>query len=332
MEVLVIGGTLFIGRRLVQELVRKGHSVTVLHRKPRHGLGREVQSIRADRNDGDTMRAALAGRHFDAVFDNVYDWERGTSASQIEATVQACGDNLSRYIFMSSVAAYGDGLNHHEGDGLAAEDHPDTYVRNKANSERLLFRMHRDSGLPAVTLRPPFIYGPRNPFYREAFFWDRIRDRRAVIVPGDGGRLMQFVHVDNLVWCAIRAMDTPGAVGHAFNVANAKPVTQIELVEALAKAAKHPAPRIVNIPRKVLLEAGGHAMRPKFYFAEYFDLPPITQIVARAQRVLEFAPMDFADGLRETYRWWARAHPFDKPDYGFEDQLLESAGAVPDRV
>ncbi|HEY3743549.1 MAG TPA: NAD-dependent epimerase/dehydratase family protein [Bryobacteraceae bacterium] len=322
MEVLVIGGTLFIGRRLVKELVRKGHSVTVLHRKPRHGLGREVHSIRADRNDGDAMRAALAGRHFDVVFDNVYDWERGTDAFQIEATVQACGDNLSRYIFMSSVAAYGDGLSHHEGDGLAAEDHPDAYVRNKANSERLLFRMHSGSGLPVVTLRPPFIYGPRNPFYREAFFWDRIRDRRALIVPGDGRRLMQFVHVDDLVWCAIRAMETPAAVGQAFNVANLKPITQVELVEALAKAAKHPVPPLVNIPRRVLLEAGGHAMRPKFYFGEYFDLPPITQIVARAQRVLGFVPMDFADGLRETYRWWARAHPFDKPDYRFEDQLL----------
>ena len=326
MEVLVIGGTLFIGRLLVRELVKKGHSVTVLHRKPKHDLGRHVAAVRADRNDGAAMSAALAGKHFDVVFDNVYDWDRGTTAAQVKSTIEACGDNLSRYIFMSSVAAYGDGLNHHEGDALAAEDHPDTYVRNKANSERLLFRMHSRSGLPAVTLRPPFIYGPGNPYYREAFFWDRLRDKRSIIIPGDGRRLMQFVHVEDLVWCALRAMEAPAAVGHAFNVANLKPLAQTEVIEALAVAAKRPAPPLVRIPRDMLLRAGGHAMKgPNYYFAEYFDLPPITQIVAKAQRVLQFKPVDFAKGLRETYQWWTHAHPFPKPDYTFEDEMLAKA-------
>src|ERR1700692_3397290 len=47
-------------------------------------------------------------------------------------------------------------------------------------SERALFRMHQRVGFPAVTLRPPFIYGPGNPFYREPFFWDRLRDNRHI--------------------------------------------------------------------------------------------------------------------------------------------------------
>ena len=328
MDVLVIGGTLFIGRRLVKELVRKGHSVTVLHRKPKHDLGRHVASIRADRNDGAAVKTALAGKHFDVVFDNVYDWERGTTSSQVQATVQSCGDNLSRYIFMSSVAAYGDGLNHHEGDALASEDHPDAYTRNKANSERLLFRMHSRSGLPAVTLRPPFLYGPGNPYYREAFFWDRLRDKRPVIIPGDGRRLMQFVHVDDLVWCALQAMENPAAVGHSFNIANLRPLVQMEAIEAFATAAKRPMPPLVRIQREMLLRAGGHPIKgPKLYFAEYFDLPPITQVVAKAQRVLKFKPADFLEGLRETYQWWSHAHPFGKPDYGFEDEMIAKAPA-----
>jgi len=325
MQVLVIGGTLFIGRLLVKELVRKGHSVTVLHRKAKHDLGREVAGLRADRNDGEAMKSALAGLHFDVVFDNVYDWEHGTTAAQVEATVQACGDNLSRYIFMSSVAAYGDGLNHHEGDALGDDDHPDPYVRNKATSERLLFRMHSHSGLPVVTLRPPFIYGPGNPYYREAFFWDRLRDKRPIIVPGDGRRLMQFVHVADLVWCALEAMETPAAVGHAFNITNARPLAQTEMVEVLAKAAKREPPHFVRIPREMLLRAGGHPMGPKYYFAQYFDMPPITQLIAKAQRVLKFKPTDFLEGMQETYRWWTHAHPFPKPDYTFEDELIAKA-------
>ena len=203
---LVIGGTLFIGQTLVKQLLHAGHDVTVLHRKPRHKLGKKVGNIVADRNDPEAVKRALAGKSFDVVYDNVYDWEHGTTAAQVEATARACGNNLHRYVFMSSVGAYGDGLNHHEGDALAPDDHPDAYVRNKAMSERALFRMRQRNGFPVVTLRPPFVYGPGNPFYREAFFWDRLRDGRPLILPGDGRRLMQFVHIHDLV-AALREGD-----------------------------------------------------------------------------------------------------------------------------
>ena len=58
-----------------------------------------------------------------------------------------------------------------------------------------------------VTFRPPFIYGPENPFYREAFFWDRMRAGRPIIIPGDGHRLMQFVYVKDLVRACLRAIE-----------------------------------------------------------------------------------------------------------------------------
>jgi len=324
MNCLVIGGTRFIGRLLVAELLKQDHAVTVLHRKPRHDLGRKVQNLVADRNDPKAIKAALAGKNFDVVVDNVYDWERGTTAAHVEATVRAVDNNLHRYIFMSSVAAYGDGLNHHEGDALAPDDAPDLYVRNKAMSERALFRLHQRIGLPIVTVRPPYIYGPENPYYREAYFWDRLRANRSIILPGDGRRLMQFVYVKDLVRAILKAMDEPAAVGHAFNIANARPLSQMEAVEAFAKVCNKTA-KFVRIQREYVLRAGGHPMGPKLYFAYYFDMPPITQVTAKAQRVLKFKPVDFATGLKETYRWHLRHAHFPKPDYSFEDALLANA-------
>src|SRR5690349_11029442 len=216
MKVLVIGGTLFIGRLLVEELVKGGHEVAVLHRKPKHEFGRRVENIMADRNDAAALREALSGRRFEVVIDLAYDWERGTTAENVEGAIKAAGDRISRYIFMSSVAAYGDGLNHKESDPLAPDYHPNAYIRNKATTERLLFRMHAQSGFPVVTFRPPFVYGPNNPFYREQFFWDRLRAGRPVIIPGDGHRLMQFVYVNDLVQAMLRAMVESKAVGEAF--------------------------------------------------------------------------------------------------------------------
>ena len=330
MKVLVIGGTLFIGRQLVKQLCEAGHDVAVLHRKAEHDLPRRVENLMADRNDAESVRQALDGRRFDVVYDNVYDWERGTTAAQVQATVQAtvqaCGDRLSRYIFTSSVAAYGDGLNHHEGDALAPDDHPDAYIRNKAMSERTLFRMHQRNGFPVVTLRPPFIYGPGNPYYREAFFWDRLREGRPIILPGDGRRLMQFVLIRDLVTACLKVIDVPDLEGHAFNIANPRPLTQVEAVEAFADAAGRD-PTFVRWPRERILRAGGHPMGPKLYFGIYFDMPAITVVVNKAQRVLKFKPVDFATGLKETYRWYVRNSKFPKPDYTFEDQLIEAAPA-----
>lgn len=326
MKVLVIGGTLFIGRHLVDELVKGGHEVAILHRKPKHDFGRRVDNIMADRNDADAVREALSTRRFEVVFDNAYDWERGTTAAQVEATARACGDRIVRYIFMSSVAAYGDGLNHKESDPLAPDYHADPYVRHKATTERLLFRMHLQMGLPLVTFRPPFVYGPNNPFYREAFFWDRLRAGRPLIIPGDGHRLMQFAYVNDVVHAMIRAMVEPKAVGEAFNIGDTKPLTQVEVAEKLAKAA-NVEPVLVRVPRDVIVQGGGNVTEAPYYFGEYYDLPPITMNIGKVTRMLKMKLTPFDAGLKETFKWYVRNHKPRTAGFDFDDKLLALAKA-----
>jgi len=323
MKVLVIGGTQFIGRLLVAELLKSKHDVTVLHRKRRYGLSKSVANLAADRNDPDAMRRVLAGNRFQAVFDNVYDMERGTTGTQVEATALACGDHLERYVFTSSVAAYGDGLNHIEDAPLAPDTHPNVYARNKAMSERALFRLHQSNKFPAVTFRPPYVYGPYNQWYREAFFWDRIRSKRPVIIPGDGTRLMQFVFVRDLVAAMVRALSVPAAVGQAFNIGHLRAVTQVEFIRELGRAAGK-TPVLAHIPRERILEAVAQPGQQGLYFGQFLDLPPITEKVGKVQRVLGVRPSAFATSLGETYRWYAR-QPRRKADFRFEDGLLRSA-------
>jgi nucleoside-diphosphate-sugar epimerase len=321
MKVLVIGGTLFIGRLLVEELVGDGHEVAVLHRKPKHDFGRRVENLMADRNDAEQVREALIGRRFEVVFDNVYDFERGTTAAQVEATVHACGDRLKRYIFLSSVACYGDGLNHKESDPLAPDYHPDPYVRHKATTERLLFRMHARSRLPVVTFRPPFVYGPHTNYYREQFFWDRLRAGRPIVIPGDGHRLMQFAYVRDLTLAMRKAMTEPRAVGEAFNIGDTKPLTQVELVERLAGTAGV-EPVLARIPRDIIQQAGGSAMSEPFYFGEYYDLAPITMNIGKVTRMLKMKLTPFEAGLKETWRWYTRHHKPRTAGFEFDDKLL----------
>ncbi len=336
MKILVIGGTLFIGRVLAGKLRAAGHTVAILHRKPTHDLGEDIESLTANRNDPEAVASALKHRNFDAVFDNVYDWTRGTNAGHVLSTALAA--NASHYIFMSSVAAYGSGNYCEEERDLAPDAHPDLYVRNKAQSERALFA----SGLPVTTLRPPFIYGPGNPFDRETWFWQRFAEGRAVMVPDKGERAMQFIHVDDLANCAISCLKNKQSIGQAFNVAG-PPVSQLDFVKALAAAAQSD-PAIYGIPREEILRAGGNAMAPadRLYFGEYLDLPPIGQDIEKAKRVLGFSARPLNDGLSQTHLVWNAKRQSVAPTaemsgslkweaatpYAWEDGLLSSGSRV----
>jgi nucleoside-diphosphate-sugar epimerase len=145
---LVIGGTLFIGRALVDQLLARGDDVVIMHRGKGTPFGTRVGEIECDRNDVAAVQAALTDTRFDVVFDNVYDWQRGTTADQVMAAAGAvASEALRRYVFTSSIAVYGEGGEYNEEARLVASDYPNPYSAQKAESERALFDAHRRNGL-----------------------------------------------------------------------------------------------------------------------------------------------------------------------------------------
>ena len=119
---LVIGGTAFIGRNLVEQLLERGDEVVIMHRGSANPYGDRVGEIRCDRNDIPAVHTALDGKRFDLVFDNVYDFQRGTSAEQVVAAATALASGVKRYVFTSSVAVYPMGGATHEEATLVGSD------------------------------------------------------------------------------------------------------------------------------------------------------------------------------------------------------------------
>jgi nucleoside-diphosphate-sugar epimerase len=322
MRVLTIGGTLFIGRATVRRLLERGHEVTVLHRHAQHDLGPDVHNAQADRADLAAVARILADGRFDAVFDFVYDWEKGTTANQVEATARSCGNQLQRYVFISSVAAYGPGLDHRETDSLVPDDSPNLYAQQKASSERALFRLHEENGFPATTFRPPFVHGPRQPFYREQFFWDRLRDGRAIILPDGGESPIQWVYVGDLAEACVRAIEVAEAAGEAFNIAHTERLTQRSFIETLGRVSGT-APKFVSIPRAAIHAGGGHAFTGNLYFGEFLDIPVFTSVIEKAPRLLGVTPTRLEDALARGYEWY-QSQPRRQVDYSFEEALLRT--------
>jgi nucleoside-diphosphate-sugar epimerase len=321
MRILVIGGTQFIGREIVRHLVDRGHDATVLHRKDRHDLGAEVRNLQADRSDLAKVSALISQGRFDAVFDIAYDWQKGTPADHVEAAARSCGDQLQRYVFMSSIAAYEPGLDLRETSPLAPENSPNPYVQHKVTAERRLFRMHAETGFPVATFRPPFVHGPRQPFYREQFFWDRLLDGRPIILPDGGHGMMPWVYVSDLAEACGRAMEVPEAAGEAFNIGHVEPTTQRGFVEMLARVAGVEA-TLVPVARDKIAAAGGQfAGSHNLYFGEYLDLPPYSANVDKARRLLGTTPTPFETALRHGFAWY-QTQPRRPVDYSLEDRLL----------
>lgn len=314
---------MFIGRAIVERLLGRGHDVTVLHRRDRHDLGPHVHNLQADRADLATLSRLIRDGRFEAVFDVAYDWGKGTTAAQVEGAARSCGPQLQRYVFVSSIAAYGPGLDHRESSPLVPDDEPFLYAQHKATSERALFRMHADSGFPATTFRPPFVHGPRQPFDREQFFWDRLRDGRPIVLPDGGTAPMQWVFVSDLAEACVRALEVPAAVGEAFNVAHVERLTQRSYVEALARVAGA-IPTFASVPRSAIRAAGGDPFAGNLYFGVYLDIPTHTSVIEKAPRLLDVTPTPLDDALRESYAWY-KSQPPRQVDYTFENRLLAAS-------
>ena len=318
---LVIGGTLFIGRSLVDQLLARGDDVVVMHRGTGTPFGNRVGEIRCDRNDIAAVRAALKDTRFDVVYDNVYDWQRGTTADHVSAAAgAAAGGGRCRYVFTSSMAVYGEGGEFDEDAPLVPSDYPNPYSAHKADSERALFELHRRDGVQVTTLRPAFIYGPHNPFDREAFFWDRLLAERPIVVPEDGSRPMQWAHVRDVARAAVLAAEHDRAVGRAYNLACYPPVTQLEFVRLLGEIAGKEA-NCVHVRREDIERLGGQLFAPPYYFGVYLDIPAITVRTDRAASELGLVSTPLEDGLRETYRWYRQLQR-PQPDFSWEDRLL----------
>jgi nucleoside-diphosphate-sugar epimerase len=320
MKILVIGGTLFIGREIVRRLATRGHDVTVLHRRDRHDLGSGIKNIQADRGDLPAIARVLRDGRFEAVFDVAYDWGKGTTANQVEAAARACGTDLQRYVFVSSIAAYGPGLQLRESAALVPDDYPNPYGQHKASSERALFHMHAESGFPATTFRPPFVHGPRQPFYREQFFWDRLQDGRPIVLPDGGDTPMQWVFVSDLAEACVRSLEVPDAAGEAFNIAHTESLTQRTFVEILARIAGR-KPTFATIPRATIQAAGGQLIGGNLYFGEFLDLPAHITVIEKAPRILGVTPTNLDTALGEGFAWYQQ-QPRRHGDYTFEDRLL----------
>lgn len=338
MKALVLGGSVFVGKHMVQALVNGGHDVTVLNRgKTPSSLPPGVKHIVADRTDARSMRDALAGTSWDAVFD-VSGFVMVSGGTDVKSLLDLFDGRIGHYVYTSSVMAYEQGRGvfpWREEDPMSTEG-PATYGGFKAEMERQLLARHQQTGFPATIIRPAAIYGPdNNIFDMELPMFLRLRQERPILVPHGGLVAVSYGHVDDLCDIMLGCVGNQASLGEIFNI-TAEAVTANEYVRVLAEVVGV-RPNIVPVPDDMLPTLKKPAFGHLFSAVHHGPLS-----IEKAQRRLGFKPRyDLLAGHRETYAWFLAQGWGDKDvsplidtlwgatwDFDYEAEVARRIGAA----
>ena len=310
MHLLFLGGTVFLGRHMVQSALDRGHAVTLFNRGQHNPeLFPEVEKLRGDRDGG---LEVLRGRQWDAVID-----PSGYFPRVVGASADRLADAAGHYTFISSLSVYK--LPY---DGVLDETAPvETLPEDKQGLEeitgetygalKVLCEQSVSRAFPGrdLLIRPGLIVGPHDPSDRFTYWPARVARGGEVLAPGRPERPVQFIDVRDLADWIIRLVEA-----RATGVYNAtgpqSPLSMGALLEE-CRLVSGSDTRFTWVDESVLL---AHNVAP------YTELPLWVPAEARDFDRFDCAkafasgltPRPLADTLRATLAWEA-TRPTDQP-------------------
>jgi 2'-hydroxyisoflavone reductase len=300
MNVLVIGGTGYIGTHAAEELVRRGHDVTVFARgQTRSRLPAETRFISGDRHRADDL-ARLRNARFDGVIDiNAYTRE------ETQAVISAFDGQVTRFVHLSSLSACQYVLTHaFDENNPLVTDPSFSYGYNKAECERALRWAHARNGFPFISLRPPAVFGPHDDKSRENYFLKRLIAGDPVIVAGSGATPIFALYVKDLAAALATSLTAANVEGKVYHLAQAEPVSINDHINAIAQLAGCEVD--VEHISAALLERLGFNLQ---HFPYYSEEKILTIDSSAARQELDFAPTPYPRALRETIEYFLDREP-----------------------
>lgn len=310
MRILIMGGTRFIGVYLTKILLAKGHEVVLFNRGKNPLPAEGVGQIIGDRTNPTDLKEKLAKEDFDAVFDN-----NGRELSDTKPLAEIFQGRVKHFVYVSSAGVYlpTTQMPHIEGDPVD----PKSRHKGKFETEAYL----AETELPWTSIRPVYIYGPKNYNDLEGWFFDRIVKDRPILVPGDGMALTQLGHVADLAEAMAAVLDNPKAIGQIYNISGERYVTFDGLAKACAEAAGR------NPAKLILL----HYELKKFNFGKRKAFPMRVQHfftdIHKAMTDLNWQPKyDLLSGLKDSFEndYLTSGRAEGEMDFSVDEEILSA--------
>lgn len=322
MKLLILGGTVFLGRHLVEAALARGHEVTLFNRGQHYPeLFPHVEKLRGDRS-GDL--SALRGRHWDAVIDT-----SGYLPRIVHASAAMLANAVDHYIFISSISVYADfstlGMEEHAPVSKLEDENEEEITDETYGALKALCEQAAEAVLPdrVLNIRPGLIVGPDDPTDRFTYWPYRVAQGGEMLAPGRPDQQTQFIDVRDLAaW--IVGMVEAGKTG-VYNATG--PDYILTMGQFLAECQAE-----TRNPIRLTWVGDAFAMDMMEQGVNWQPWAPDTYAGVRAVNCtkafadgLTFRPL--ADTIRDTLTWKA-GHPLDaerrsglKPEQ--EAQLLQ---------
>lgn len=301
MQVLVVGGTRFVGRHLVGVLVERGHRVTMFNRgRSEPGLFADDDAVEHVAGDRDEDLSSLAGHRWDVVID--------TSAyrpAQVTALLDAVAASTGAYVLVSSVSVYADPVppGAREDAALLPAADGDEEIGLAYGELKVACEEAARRDLPAdrlLVLRPGFVVGPHDYTWRFPYWVDRIAVGGRVLAPGPGHNPLQVVDARDLAMFAVRSAEV-GARG-TFHVAGPEePMSLADVLDCIRVVVRSDA-EVVWADRHWLAERGVGATSFPLVVPADERAAAMRIDIGRARGAgLSLRPL--ADTVADTLRW-----------------------------
>jgi len=235
MKVLIIGGTRFVGRHLVEAALARGHQVTLFNRgQSNPGVFPDIETVFGDR---ETDLGKLAGRRWDAVVDTCGYYPRVVGLS-----AQGLKDSVDQYVFISSISAYADfdvvGMDEGYTLGTIEDETVEEITEESYGPLKALCEKTVQDAFPqgALIIRPGLIVGPYDPTDRFTYWPIRVARGGKVLSPVGPDEPTQFIHACDLADFTIRCIE--GKTTGVFNaVGPREPCPFGELLETCKRVS-----------------------------------------------------------------------------------------------
>lgn len=314
MNLLIIGGSIFLGKHLTQQAIARGHSVTLFNRGIHNpDLFPEAEKITGDRNSDCSL---LAGRTWDAVIDTC-----GSFPRQIQMVMDALGGNIGHYTFISSISAFSDfskpGMDETGPVGTLEDETVEEVTFENYGPLKVLCERAVAEAMPgrALNIRPGLIVGRDDWSDRFSYWPRRIAGGGEVLVPGKPEAPVQIVDVEDLAtWTLTMAEQKKTGLYSATGPDHE--LTMADVVEACKNASGSDA-TFTWIPDDFLLaEQVGQWMELPLWIAEDPAMAGFSQVDCRRAigDGLRFRPL--AQTVRAVLEWSATLPPDRQPRAG----------------
>ncbi|RBI85441.1 oxidoreductase [Rhodosalinus halophilus] len=242
-QVMVIGGTGFIGRNLTRALAARGTDVRVVSRGgrgPFDDLPDRVETVAVPLRDRAALAEAMRGvdcvvnlaRSADPTWQNALENDVRVTVTIAEAALDA---GVRRLIYTGTIASYDmsdPAATITEATGFAPDmSDRNVYARSKAECERRMMEMHLTRDLPMLIARPGIVIGPGGPLQHWGI--GRWHGSGAVRLWGDGRNKLPFVLIEDVTDALIRMMDDDIPTGESFNLVGPPLLSGREYFEAI---------------------------------------------------------------------------------------------------